>query len=152
MKPKHKSSKPEEKPLEKVFSVGWVVPEDRPFAALLHLKETTPSDSTHSESSNPTPPTTAPSSRHWIDLAGQTAIVMRSSKGHHGKTVTLISNLNLSHSNAGKLLHLFKSRMGVRGSVEEVEGDPVLLLQGDVRDRVELELKKLHAKVKRAGG
>ena len=152
MKTKQRSVKPEEKAETKVFHVGDIAPDDRPFASLLQLKNQLTLEGETNPSVKSPEYFQVNKARDKNDLQGQIAIVMRSSKGHHGKTVTLISNLDLNETNAKKLLNTFKSRFGVGGSVEEVDGDPVLLLQGDVRDRVETELIKMHAKVKRAGG
>ncbi len=155
MKTNPKSPKHEEKPSTRVFSVGTIAPDDRPFAALNHLRE--PESPPGIELNHHDLPASGNNSNlhgknHRINLSGQLAIIMRSSKGHAGKTVTLISNLKLDHSEAHRLLHLLKSRLGIGGSLEAVENEPVLLLQGDVRDRTITELSKLNAKVKRAGG
>ena len=152
MKPKHKSTKPEEKPTSRatrVFSVGSTSPEDNPFAALLHLQPELPAP----EQKPPILQSVQPTLKTGqLDLSKQTATVMRTSKGHSGKTVTLISKLKLSNHDLEELLMHLKKRLGIGGTLLSEDEGLILLLQGDVRKRVESELLKLNAKVKKAGG
>ena len=152
MKPKQQSPKLEEKSGNRVFSTGTAAPEDNPFAKLQNLRQSDSNASHATAESSLVKPEKKEEAAVPFNLSKQTATVMRSSKGYGGKTVTLISNLVLSLDNAEKLLHHLKKKMGIGGTVTKEENKLVLMLQGDVRDRVEIELTKLQAKVKRAGG
>jgi translation initiation factor 1 len=78
----------------------------------------------------------------------QTIYLHRDSKGHHGSSVTLVKNLVLSEED---LKALAKSLKRVCGSGGTVKGS-VIEIQGEQRERIAEELKKLGYKVKIAGG
>ena len=74
--------------------------------------------------------------------------VQRESKGRHGKTVTAIRGIPLEDSGLRKLATELKQRCGTGGSVKE----GVILIQGDHRDTLVDELKKLGYTAKPSGG
>ncbi len=76
-------------------------------------------------------------------------LVGRSSKGHAGKTVTTISGVPGTIDELRALVQTLKRFCGSGGTVQP---DGSILLQGDVRDRVERKLVDLGFKVKRVGG
>jgi translation initiation factor 1 len=75
--------------------------------------------------------------------------VGRSSKGHAGKTVTTITGAPGSLDELRALVQTLKKQCGSGGTVQP---DGVLVLQGDMRERVERRLTELGYKVKRVGG
>ena len=74
--------------------------------------------------------------------------VSRETKGRKGKGVTLITGLPLDSSGLQKLAKQLKRRCGAGGTVR----DGVIEIQGEHRDLLVTELKKLGFTVKRAGG
>jgi translation initiation factor 1 len=65
--------------------------------------------------------------------------IRKESKGHGGKTVTVISGFRGTISDAGILARELKSFCGVGGSVKEDE----IIIQGDMREKI---LKYLSSK------
>jgi translation initiation factor 1 len=78
----------------------------------------------------------------------QTAHVARERKGRGGKTVTLVRDLQLAPADLAALARQLKAACGTGGSVK----DGVIEIQGDQRERVAEELKKLGYKARLAGG
>jgi len=78
----------------------------------------------------------------------QTAYLHRDSKGRGGKTVTLIKKLILSEEDMKDLAKRLKQICGTGGTVKDGE----IEIQGEHRERIAEELKKLGYKVKIAGG
>lgn len=76
-------------------------------------------------------------------------LVGRSSKGHAGKTVTTISGAPGSPEELRALLQTLKRQCGAGGTVQP---DGVILMQGDMRERVESILREMGFKTKRVGG
>ena len=74
--------------------------------------------------------------------------LMRETKGRKGKGVTLITGLPLSGDGLKQLAKTLKQKCGSGGSTK----NGVIEIQGDHRDVLEKELKKLGYTVKRAGG
>ncbi len=74
--------------------------------------------------------------------------VGRETKGRKGKGVTLISGLPLSHAPLKQLAKKLKQKCGTGGTIK----NSVVEIQGDHRDIVMEELKKLGYNVKRSGG
>ena len=73
---------------------------------------------------------------------------MRQTKGRKGKGVTLITGLALDTAALKKLAKSLKQKCGSGGSIK----NGVIEIQGDHRELLELELRKLGHIVKRAGG
>ena len=84
-----------------------------------------------------------PAKAHTLKLGRET-------KGRRGKGVTIVSDLppGLGEAGIAELCTLLKNRCGTGGTVK----DGTVEIQGDQRDRLEVELTKLGYKVKRAGG
>ncbi|MBW2233156.1 MAG: translation initiation factor Sui1 [Deltaproteobacteria bacterium] len=76
------------------------------------------------------------------------ARVGRTSKGRGGKTVTLVTGIQLPPDELSSLAKLLKRRCGTGGAVK----DEVIEIQGDQRDVVVEELEGRGFKVKRSGG
>lgn len=74
--------------------------------------------------------------------------VGRSSKGRGGKTVTLVTGLQLPKDELLDLAKALKRRCGTGGSVKQ----DVVEIQGDQRDALVDELTQRGFKVKRTGG
>lgn len=78
----------------------------------------------------------------------QTAYLHRDSKGRGGGTVTLVKNLVLSDEDRKSLARRLKQLCGSGGTIR----DSVIEIQGEQRERIAEELRKLGYKVKIAGG
>ncbi|MBT4522277.1 MAG: translation initiation factor Sui1 [Halieaceae bacterium] len=74
--------------------------------------------------------------------------LQRESKARGGKTVTVITGLNLSPSELKPLAKLLKQKCGVGGSVKDCN----IEIQGDQRHLLQKELEKRGYTVKLAGG
>lgn len=74
--------------------------------------------------------------------------VRRETGGRGGKTVTTISDLGMAPPQLEELARELKRSLGTGGAVEQL----TIVIQGDVRDRVEALLTAKGYKVKRAGG
>jgi len=77
-----------------------------------------------------------------------TARIQRETKGHQGKTVTLISGLALRESELQTLAAELKKACGCGGSVK----DGIILIQGDKRDILVRLLTARGYQTKIAGG
>jgi translation initiation factor 1 len=73
---------------------------------------------------------------------------MRETKGHKGKTVTLVGNVPLKENELKKFAKKLKTRLGTGGSVKDGE----IIIQGDHRQAVLDEIIKQGYKAKVAGG
>ena len=80
--------------------------------------------------------------------AQQTVYLHRDSKGCHGGSVTLIRNLVLSPEAMKELAKKLKQLCGSGGTVK----DNVIEIQGEHREKIAEELRKLGYKAKIAGG
>ena len=78
----------------------------------------------------------------------QTIYLHRDSKGRGGSSVTLLKNLILSQEDIKKLAKRLKQVCGSGGTVK---GD-IIEIQGEHREKIAEELKKMGYKVKIAGG
>ena len=78
----------------------------------------------------------------------QTVYLHRDSKGRGGKAVTLIKKLVLSEEDMKELAKKLKQLCGSGGTVK----DDVIEIQGEHREKIAEELKKMGYKVKIAGG
>jgi translation initiation factor 1 len=78
----------------------------------------------------------------------QTIYLHRDSKGRGGKSVTLVKNLILSEEDMKELAKRLKQVCGSGGTVK----DSIIEIQGEHREKVAEELKKIGYKVKIAGG
>ena len=78
----------------------------------------------------------------------QTIYLHRDSKGRRGSSVTLIKNLSLSSDDLKELAKRLKQACGSGGTVKE----GVIEIQGEHREKIAEELKKMGYKVKIAGG
>ena len=74
--------------------------------------------------------------------------VGRETKGRKGKGVTIIAGVPLDHKGLKNLAQQLKKKCGAGGSVK----NGAIEIQGDCRDLVLEELKKLGYPAKRAGG
>lgn len=74
--------------------------------------------------------------------------VGRETKGRKGKGMTLITGVPLDSDGLKRLSKDLKQKCGTGGTVK----NSVIEIQGDHRDKLVDELKKLGYKVKRAGG
>jgi translation initiation factor 1 len=74
--------------------------------------------------------------------------ISRQTKGRKGKGVCLVSGLPLAPGEMEALARVLKQRLGTGGAVK----DGVIEIQGDHRDALAGELKKLGYQVKLAGG
>ena len=90
------------------------------------------------------------SSRKAISLPPQqqTIYLHRDSKGRRGSSVTLIKNLILSQEELKDLAKRLKQICGSGGTIKE----GVIEIQGEHREKIAEELKKIGYKVKIAGG
>jgi translation initiation factor 1 len=78
----------------------------------------------------------------------QTIYLHRDSKGRGGKPVTLVKNLVLSEEDMKELAKRLKQVCGSGGTVKE----KIIEIQGEQRERIAGELKKMGYRVKIAGG
>jgi translation initiation factor 1 len=78
----------------------------------------------------------------------QTAYLHRDSKGRGGKVVTLVKNLILSEDDMKELAKRLKQACGSGGTVK----DGMIEIQGERRERVAAELRKMGYQVRIAGG
>jgi len=78
----------------------------------------------------------------------QTARIWRERKGRGGKTVTVVSGLQLTGPELAALAKQLKALCGSGGTVKE--GD--IEIQGDHRQRIAAELKKLGYQTRLVGG
>lgn len=78
----------------------------------------------------------------------QTIYLHRDSKGRGGGSVTLLKNLILSQEDMKKLAKRLKQICGSGGTVKE----DIIEIQGEHREKIAEELKKMGYKVKIAGG
>lgn len=69
-------------------------------------------------------------------------------KGRGGKTVSVISGLDMKPDDIGRVLKQFKSRLGTGGTVKEGE----LEIQGDHCDKIISLLQEMGFRPKRSGG
>ncbi|MDK9700166.1 MAG: hypothetical protein OEM52_08485 [bacterium] len=133
---------------DRVFSSGAVSPPENPFAVLAKLKGDSPLgselDITQEKAHNSFTPQST--------IAKKMVTIQRSAKGHGGKTVTTARSEAFSEQIAKEWLTKWKKILGVGGTVERTIEGWTVQLQGDVRDRLEGELVKAGAKVKRSGG
>jgi len=74
--------------------------------------------------------------------------IERSSKGHRGKTVTIITGIPLPDDKLTKLAKKLKQVCGAGGTVK----DGTIEIQGDHADRLTAELQERGYTVKRKGG
>ena len=74
--------------------------------------------------------------------------VGRTSKGRGGKTVTLVTGLQLPPDELQALCKALKRRCGTGGALK----DDVIEIQGDQRDVLVAELEQREFQVKRTGG
>ena len=78
----------------------------------------------------------------------QTIYLHRDSKGRGGKPVTLVKNLVLSEEDMKELAKRLKQVCGSGGTVK----DEIVEIQGEHREKISDELKRMGYKVKIAGG
>lgn len=78
----------------------------------------------------------------------QTARIERERKGRGGKTVTVVSDLQLKPADLKELGKVLRQACGTGGTVK----DGRIEIQGDHRERVAEELRRLGYKVKFVGG
>jgi translation initiation factor 1 len=78
----------------------------------------------------------------------QTIYLHRDSKGRAGSSVTLVKNLVLAPDDMKELAKRLKQLCGSGGTVK----DGVIEIQGEQREKIAEELKKMGYKVKIAGG
>ena len=78
----------------------------------------------------------------------QTAYLHRDSKSRGGKVVTIVKKLVLSEEDIKELAKRLKQVCGSGGTVKDGE----IEIQGEHRERIAEELKKIGYKVKIAGG
>ena len=78
----------------------------------------------------------------------QTVYLHRDSKGRGGSSVTLLKNLTLSEEDLKHLAKRLKQICGSGGTVKE----NVIEIQGEHREKIAEELRKMGYKVKIAGG
>lgn len=74
--------------------------------------------------------------------------LMRETKGRKGKGVSLITGVPLEHDGLRNLAKQLKQKCGSGGTIK----NGVIEIQGDHRDMLMEELKKLGYKVKKSGG
>lgn len=74
--------------------------------------------------------------------------IRREVKGHRGKTVTAVFGLSLENEELQEFAKTLKRRCGAGGTVR----DGVILIQGDHRQTLLDEIRKLGYTVKSAGG
>ncbi len=83
-----------------------------------------------------------------LAATNKTVYVERDRKGRGGKTVTVISNLQLPEAQLEALLKKLKTQCGAGGAVK----DNTLEIQGDHRDKIIAYLQKEGYSVKQKGG
>lgn len=83
-----------------------------------------------------------------LAATNKTVYVERDRKGRGGKTVTVISNLQLPDTEMDVLLKKLKTQCGAGGAVKEGN----LEIQGDHRDKIIAYLQKEGHQVKQKGG
>lgn len=79
----------------------------------------------------------------------QTISIRRETKGRGGKTVTVAYDFQLSEEDLKTLAHTLKKMCGAGGAVKE---GGTIEVQGDHREKIAQELKKLGYKTKFTGG
>ena len=93
-------------------------------------------------------PGLAPASSKTPTQKSEVVRVQRESKGRGGKTVTVITGLNLEEAQLQDLAKRLKQLCGTGGTIK----DGNIEIQGDQCDRILAELVKKGFKAKRAGG
>ncbi len=83
-----------------------------------------------------------------LSADNKTVYVERDRKGRGGKTVTVVSNLQLAPDKAEALLKTLKAQVGAGGAIKEGN----LEIQGDHREKVMAYLQKEGYSVKAKGG
>lgn len=78
----------------------------------------------------------------------QTVYLHRDAKGRGGSPVTLLKNLTLSEADMKQLAKRLKQVCGSGGTVKNV----MIEIQGEHREKIAAELRKMGYKVKIAGG
>lgn len=78
----------------------------------------------------------------------QVARIQREKKGRGGKTVTVVSGLQMAPDDLKALGKRLKTACGCGGTVKEGN----IEIQGDQRDRIAAELRQMGYKVKLVGG
>lgn len=99
----------------------------------------------------PTPAKSKPASKKEapkLAATNKNVYVERDRKGRGGKTVTVISNLQLPESQLEELLKKLKGQVGAGGAFKEGN----LEIQGDHRDKIIAYLQKEGHTVKQKGG
>ena len=74
--------------------------------------------------------------------------IMRETKGHKGKTVTIIGNIPLKNNDLKEFAKKLKTRCGTGGSIKDGE----ILIQGDHRQVILDDIIKQGYRAKLAGG
>jgi translation initiation factor 1 len=74
--------------------------------------------------------------------------IMRETKGHGGKTVTIIGNISIDNNQLNDLAKQLKNRCGTGGTIKDKE----IIIQGDHRQVILHELTKQGYIAKIAGG
>jgi translation initiation factor 1 len=74
--------------------------------------------------------------------------IIRETKGHCGKTVTIISNIPIDNNRLKELAKQLKNRCGTGGTLKDNE----IIIQGDHRQTILEELTKQGYRAKIAGG
>ncbi len=74
--------------------------------------------------------------------------IMRETKGHGGKTVTIIGNISIDNSKLKDMAKQLKNRCGTGGTIKDNE----IIIQGDHREVILQELTKQGYRAKIAGG
>jgi translation initiation factor 1 len=74
--------------------------------------------------------------------------IMRETKGHGGKTVTIIGNISIGNSKLKELAKQIKNHCGTGGTIK----DGVIIIQGDHRQAILDELARQGYRAKVSGG
>jgi translation initiation factor 1 len=80
--------------------------------------------------------------------AGGHVYLQKESKGRAGKPVTTIKNLPLNQADLKALAKKLKAKCGVGGTVEE----GMIIIQGDQREKIRIELESQGYSIKISGG
>lgn len=108
----------------------------------------TPKAKKDNKPGKPAAKTPAKKAEPTLSATNKTVYVERDRKGRGGKTVTVVSNLQLPQSQLEEILKKLKTHVGAGGALKEGN----LEIQGDHRDKVIAYLQKEGHQVKQKGG
>ncbi|MCX7834923.1 MAG: translation initiation factor [bacterium] len=134
-----------------VYSSNSSTPDENPFSV---LKSFFPEHTLGSDTNNDPVETSIiePEQKNdiFLSLKEKTIYISKSKSNRSGKTVTILKWKDANEPNLSQLARLIKTKLGCGGGVEndEHQNKPMIVLQGDLRERVKSLLESHHIKIK----